>query len=84
VGPRLLTNLALPRCPQPHARVRHGVLDVRSSIRASGVWLSHPWVDLLGRNAFHTSPLITKSVLAPSDQGLLCWVCVGELNEREY
>ena len=84
MGPRLLTNLALPRCPQPHARVRHGVLDVRSSIRASGVWLSHPWVDLLGRNAFHTSPLITKSVLAPSDQGLLCWVCVGELNEREY
>jgi hypothetical protein len=26
---------------------------------ASGVWLSHPWVDLLGRSAIHTSPLIT-------------------------
>jgi hypothetical protein len=57
VGPRLLTNLALPCCPQPHTCEGHGVLDLRSSIRASGV-------DLLGRSAFHTSPLITKSVVA--------------------
>ena len=33
------------------------------------------WVDLLGCSAFHTSPLITKSVVALGDQGMLCWVC---------
>ncbi len=32
VGPRLLTNLALPRCPKPHTRVRHGLLNVRSAL----------------------------------------------------
>ena len=49
-------------------------LDVRSSLKASGVWLSHPWVDLLGPSALDTSP--------PERMVLL--VGLVEFNEREY
>ena len=70
MGPRLFTNLALSGCPQPHVGVSDGVLDVRSSIRASGVWLYHSWVDLLGRSALDT--------YFPSGEDGICWL--GWLN----
>ena len=63
--------------------MRHGVIGCEVFPKDTGIWLSHPWVDFLGRSAIHTSPLITKSVVALGDQWLLCRVCVGELNERE-
>ena len=39
-------------------------------------------VPITVRVTHHTSPLITKSVVALGNQGMLCWMCMGELNER--
>jgi hypothetical protein len=63
-------------CLRPLIGLERWVFEVFTLV-ASGIWLSHPWVDLLGRGAFHTPPLITKSVVALGNQGMLCWVCMG-------
>ena len=63
-------------CLRPLIGLERWVFEVFTLV-ASGIWLSHLWVDLLGRGAFHTPPLITKSVVALGNQGMLCWVCMG-------
>ncbi len=64
--------------------MRNGVFGCEVSLRIQAFSYLTRGLTFLDRSAVHTSPLITKSVLALGDQWLLYWVCVGELNEREY
>jgi hypothetical protein len=58
--------------PRPLIGKERWVLKV--PVCGLGVWLSHPWVDLLGRSTADTSP----------PKRMVALVGLVEFNEREY